>query len=221
MIGLAKATQPTRSGSDPLPATTRLRAGILLAADGEELVALFAGALAEHGITGHFCVHAVGGRLAPILGDHPGLVAGLPGCLDIAVGGAFKYARVLLAPPEQPLNREAYARIKGYAELFAARALALQEMADDVDTNCGLSLRERYVLGRRLAGLAPVDIALETGLSMETIAAASDSAVARLNADNVAGAIAVAARRGWLAVTNLQNCSSSSEKISYTMNKNG
>jgi DNA-binding CsgD family transcriptional regulator len=116
---------------------------------------------------------------------------------------------------------EQMARIRGYAELYAARAVALQELADDVQTECGLSLRERFVLGRRLAGLAPVDIALESDLSVATVSAAIDSAIDRLGVSTLPEAISLAARRGWLAVTSLQNCSSSSEKLTYKTTQNG
>jgi DNA-binding CsgD family transcriptional regulator len=111
--------------------------------------------------------------------------------------------------------------VRGYAQLFAARVMALQELADDVDTECGLTLRERYVLGRRLAGLAPFDIAGEAKLSVSIVSETLDKAVEKLGAATMGEAIALAARRGWLAVTNLENCSSSSQKTTYKLTQNG
>ena len=218
MVRLAKATSSMGGARDSLPATTRLRAGILIAADGEALVEMFGAALAEHGVTGHFCIRERDGLLQPILGDDPSLVGRQHDCLVVSAAGGV---RILLRRPNRPLSPEEMTRMTGYAHLFAARAFALQELADDVDTGCGLTLRERYVLGRRLAGLAPVDIAIETGLSVATVSAALDGATNRLGADSIPAAIAFAARRGWLAVTSIENCSSSSEKISYRANKNG
>lgn len=209
-----------RRGS-PYPATARLRAQILIAPDAENLVGLFADALAEHGIAGHFCLRKMGATLTPLLGDAPELIAGSHGFAIDSDDIHFAGARVLLAEPERALTSEESARVRGYALLFAARALALQELGDDVDTDCGLSLRERYVLGRRLAGLAPVDIAIESGASVQTVAFAIDNAVARLGVENESEAIAFAARRGLLAITSLQNCSSSSEKLTYKAAQNG
>jgi DNA-binding CsgD family transcriptional regulator len=204
-----------------LPATTRLRAEILIAPDAERLVTLFADALAEHGIGGHFCLRKSGSALTPLLGDAPELIAAPHRFFVDSDDMHFAGARVLLAEPDRTLDKEEMARVRGYAQLYAARALALQELTDDVETDCGLSLRERYVLGRRLAGLAPVDIALEAQLSVQTVTSAIDNAVARLGVATAAEAISIAARRGWLAVTTLQNCSSSSEKLTYKTAQNG
>lgn len=218
----ARLSPAASSARDSLPATARLRAQILIAPSGEALVAMFAEAMAEHGIAGHFCVRGAGAALQPVLGDAPELIQDEARCLVVeAAGPMLPAARVLLAQPSQPLTPAADARVRGFSALYAARALALQELEDDVETACGLSLRERYVLGRRLAGLAPIDMADETGLSLATVSAALDSAVARLQVETVAAAIALAARRGWLAVTSLENCSSSSENITYKATQNG
>ena len=213
--------QTSARRGNPFPATARLRAEILIAPDAERLVTLFADALAEYGIGGHFCLRKSGVSLTPLLGDAPQLIAAPHRFFVDSDDMHFAGARVLLANPDRPLSREESARVRGYAQLYAARALALQELGDDVQTDCGLSLRERYVLGRRLAGLPPVDIALESGISVQTVSSAIDSAVARLGCQSQAEAIAIAARRGWLAVTTLQNCSSSSEKLTYKTAQNG
>ncbi|MBA2918669.1 helix-turn-helix transcriptional regulator [Sphingomonas sp. CGMCC 1.13658] len=204
-----------------LPATTRLRAEILIAPDAERLVTLFADSLAEHGISGHFCLRKTGSALTPLVGDAPELIARSHSFFVDSDDMYFAGARVLLAEPDRALNNEEMARVRGYAQLFAARALALQELADDIETDCGLSLRERYVLGRRLAGLAPIDIALEAKLTVQSVTAAIDNAVARLGAETQAEAISVAARRGWLAVTSLENCSSSCQNLTYKAAQNG
>jgi DNA-binding CsgD family transcriptional regulator len=204
-----------------LPATARLRAGLLIAPDTESLVELFAGALAEHGISGHFCLARSGDALVPVAGDMPSLMTKAD-CLSVDLDASvLPGARVLLAGPGRPLDRDQLARVRGYAQLFAARVLALQELADDIETDCGLTLRERFVLGRRLAGFAPVDIAAEAELTVATVAEAMDSAIGKLGAASLGEAIALAARRGWLAVTNLENCSSSSQKFTYKLTQNG
>ena len=208
-----------RAPACDLPATARLRAGLLIAPDTESLVELFAGALAEHGIDGHFCL--AGPALTPVAGDMPRLINSNNAIRVEVAAGALPGAVVLLARPDRPLAKDTCARVRGYAQLFAARVLALQELADDVDTECGLTLRERYVLGRRLAGLAPLDIAGEAKLSIATISESLDKAIEKLGAATLGEAIALAARRGWLAVTNLENCSSSSQKISYKLTQNG
>ncbi|MFD1613081.1 LuxR C-terminal-related transcriptional regulator [Sphingomonas tabacisoli] len=213
-------TQPLRGKA--FPATARLRAEILIAPDAESLVSLFANALHEHGIGGHFCLRKNGGGYAPLVGDAPELIGRAAECIVIDTDESFMAGtRVLLAPPREPLGREQLTRLRGYAELFAARAIALQELADDVATDCGLTLRERYVLGRRLAGLATIDIAAESKLTIATIGTITDNAVDKLGCSSVAEAIAFAARLGWLAVTSLENCSSSSEKLTYKATQNG
>ncbi|NNM76200.1 helix-turn-helix transcriptional regulator [Sphingomonas sp. ID1715] len=210
-----------RAPVDDLPATARLRGGLMIAPDIESLVELFAGALEEHGIDGHFCLARSGEQLVPAAGDMASLINATDVLTVEVEASALPGALVLLARPNRPLSREAWARVRGYAELFAARVLALQELADDVDTECGLTLRERYVLGRRLAGLAPIDIAEEAKLTVNAVSEAMDKAAAKLGADNVGEAIALAARRGWLAVTNLENCSSSSQNFTYKLTQNG
>jgi DNA-binding CsgD family transcriptional regulator len=214
------ATSPNRPAD--FPATARLRAELLIAPDAETLVSLFALAMAEHGINGHFCLRESGDGFTPLLGDQPELIRTPIGCIVVDTDGSFLAStRMLLDRPVSPLGPEKLARVRGYAQLFAARAVALQELADDVETECGLSLRERYVLGRRLAGLAPIDIAIEAGLSVATVSAAIDSAIERLGATTLAEATSLAARRGWLAVTTLQNCSSTSRNLTYKAAQNG
>jgi DNA-binding CsgD family transcriptional regulator len=219
---MARALKTHASKGADFPATARLRAGLLIAPDLENLVSLFAGALAEHGIDGHFCLRKSGSGYTPLVGDCPELIAHDGDCIHVDTDDAFMPGtRVLLAAPPHGLSAEHKARIRGYAELFAARALALQELVDDVNTECGLSLRERFVLGRRLAGLAPVDIAIEGKISVATVSAAIDSAIQKMGVQTLAEAISLSARRGWLAVTSLQNCSSSSAKLTYKTTQNG
>lgn len=190
--------------------------------DAERLVQLYADALAEDGIGGHFCLLMHGDAETPVLGDRPDLIRDDADRIIIDCGAPFTpKTRMLLARPSIALSPEATARVRGYAELYGARALALRELADDVATECGLTLRQRYVLGRRLAGLAPVDIAAEAGLSVATVSRTEEIAVARLGAPDLAQAIAFAARRGWLAVTSLQNCSSTLAESPYKVLKNG
>lgn len=219
---MARALKSSAPKGADFPATARLRAGLLIAPNAETLVSLFAGALAEHGIVGHFCLRKAGAGYTPLMGDRPELIQQAEHCLRIDTDDSFMSGmRVLLAAPSRRLPREHVVRIRGYAELFAARALALQELADDVNTECGLSLRERFVLGRRLAGLAPVDIAIEAKISIATVDAAIESAIAKMGVDTLPEAISMAARHGWLAVTSLQNCTSSSEKLTYKATQNG
>jgi hypothetical protein len=197
-----------------LVATARLRQEILSVGDLGSLVALFAAALSEHGIEGHFCLVARGDAWAPLAGDRAELIARQNDC--VAVDCEQPRTRVLLAG-----SGAANALVRGYAQLYAARAVALHEHQGDVATDCGLTLRERYVLGRRLAGLAPVDIALESGLTVALVGALNDSGLARLGGACAADAISIAARRGWLAVTSLENCCSSSRIVTYKAVQNG
>jgi DNA-binding CsgD family transcriptional regulator len=213
------AQRPSTALNPMRPATHRLRTEIFMASSSEALVNLFADALAEHHIGGHFCLSGQGDAVQPILGDSPDLLRA--GASTIMVEAGESGLRVMLRPPERPLSADETARVRGYAQLYAAQALALRERSGDVETSCGLSLRERYVLGRRLAGLAPLDIAEESGLTVATVSAALDSAIERLGAPDLASAIGLAARRGWLAVTSLQNRWSSAENITYKATQNG
>lgn len=219
---MARALKSPADRRDDFPATARLRAELLIAPDSETLVSLFAQALAEHGVDGHFCLRKSGFGLIPLVGDCPELIHRADECIQVDTDETFLAgARMLMAPPSRSLKPEHLTRIRGYAELFAARALALQELADDVPTECGLTLRERFVLGRRLAGLATIDIADESKLSVATVSTAIESAIEKLGVRSLPEAISFAARHGWLAVMSLQNCSSSSEKLTYKANQNG
>lgn len=219
---MSRARKPSAPSGGDFPATARLRAGLLIAPDSESLVELFAQALAEYGIGGHFCLRRTGEGFAPLVGDMPELIHDTDHCLRVDTDDTFlPGTRMLMAAPSAPLRPEHLTLIQGYAELYAARALALQEIADDVPTECGLSLRERFVLGRRLAGIAPIDIALESNLSVPTICVAIESAIEKMGAGTLPEAISLAARRGWLAVTSLQNCSSSSDNLTYKVTQNG
>ena len=192
-----------------------------MAPDTESLVELFSGALAEHGIDGHFCLTRAGDALIPLAGDVPSVINASDSWSVELGASVLPGAVVRMAAPAYSLSGDQLARVRGYAQLFAARVMALQELADDVDTDCGLSLRERYVLGRRLAGLPPIDIAAEAKISVATVSEAMDSAIAKLGVESLGAAIALAARRGWLAVTNLENCSSTPQKVTYKANRNG
>lgn len=199
----------------------RLRGELLVAPDAEALVGLFADALAEAGIGGHFCLLLNDGSETPLLGDSPDLI-GAPDALAIDCGAPFtQRTRMLLSAPAATLEPDALTRIRGYAELYGARAIALNELADDVATECGLTIKQRFVLGRRLAGLATIDIAAEADLPVATVTEIETKAVLKLGAPSLAEAIAYAARRGWLAVTSLENVSSNSRKLTYKMAKNG
>jgi len=205
--------------SSARPATAQLRTEIFAVRDSEALTVLFGDALAEHGIRGHFCVRGRSATLVPILGDAPELIGSEPSA--IVVEAAESELRVLLRRPDRALAPDELTRVRGYAQLYAAQALALRELADDVETSCGLSLRQRYVLGRRLAGLSPLDIATESGLSVATVSAALDGAVEQLRAPDLASAISLSARRGWLAVTTLENLWPSTENSTYKVTQNG
>ena len=209
--------QTMTPAEQPMPATARLRAQLFLAQDVDALVSLFAAALAEHGIAGHFHLSMRGAVAVPMAGDAPELVLE-PAGSTIVVGDGV---RIVMAAPASPLSPAAAARVRGYAELVGAQIAALREWADDVETACGLSLRERYVLGRRLAGLAPVDIAIEAGLSVQTVSRTIDDATAAMGVTTPAEAIALAARRGWLAVTSMTNCSTNRINSMYRMTQNG
>lgn len=186
-------------GEPAFPATALLRATLFTVGTIEDLVVLFANALAEHGISGHFSLKSWdGGAFVPFVGDCPELIREPAGTIVVDTEDG---ACVLLAPPEALLDRAALARVRGYALLYAAQAAALHERTRDVETNCALSLCERFVLARRLAGIAPVDIAAEAGLSVATVGAHEAKAVEKLGAGTVAEAAAIAARQGWLLVT--------------------
>lgn len=219
---MTRASPSRRIVSAPLrPAAARLRAELLAAPDPESLVRLFGDALAEEGIGGHFCLLNSDAGETPMLGDAPELI-GSEHTIAIDCGAPFtQRTRMLLATPAAALAPETMTKLRGYAELYGARAVALCEIADDVATECGLTVKQRFVLGRRLAGLATIDIAAEADLSVASVCEIEEAAVRTLNAPSLADAIAFAARRGWLAVMSLENFSSSSEKLKYKMAKNG
>lgn len=214
--GVVAPVQPFSAIASPRPATNRLRAELYAVSTPEDLVALFTAALAEEGVDGHVCVGVGKNAVVPLFGDRPNLLGGGAGAITLELDGA----RLILARPARALARADLVRIRGFGQLYAAQLMALRERADDVATECGLTLRERVILGRRLAGRAPLDIAAELGLGVSTVSASLDAAIAKLGGRE-AEAIALAARRGWLVVTAIQNGSSPIPNMGYSFAQNG
>lgn len=144
--------------------------------------------LGGSGIPGHLCTAS-----GAVFGDCPQLLSSGARKLTLSL----ELGVLMLARPSRTLSRNDLTRVRGYGGLYLAQWALLQERAGDVATASGLTLHERYVLGRRLAGLAPVDIARECGLSVQTVSASLDAGVALLGGTE-REAIALAARRGWL-----------------------
>lgn len=196
----------------PVSAVDALRRGVLGEHDLDRLIALFAAAIAEHGIDGHFCAARDDrGQLSPLFGDSPGLLAAAPVAGDLTDGlgasalpirgAAGERYLMMLAPAARPLDDQAAARIRGYATLYAARGATLHEKSSGPLTACGLSLCERFILGRLLVGDSILDIALGLDRSPAAIESHIADAIAALGVADQPAAVALAARQGWLLTT--------------------
>jgi DNA-binding CsgD family transcriptional regulator len=206
---------PAQSGPRPAgPAGVLLRTRILSESRLDDLVDLFAAALSEDGITGHYCARRSADGLVPLFGDSPRLLkrdrlaalvpddVGSAQARGVMVDGVLgeRFA-VALAPPLEAMHETAVARVRGYCALYAARGDVLREKAVDIATPCGLTICERFILGRLLVGDAVVDIAAQLDRSVAATNSHIDDAMKTLEMADRREAIALAARRGWLLTT--------------------
>lgn len=209
-------------------AREQLRARILIESRLDDLVSLFAAALTEDGISGHYCGRRDEPGLVPLFGDSPRLM-GDANVAPLAPAARFgKASRVvdvdgawgeqftiMLTPPMHALDKAAIARVRGYCVLYAARGEMLREKEADVMTACGLSLYERFILGRILVGDSLLDIALKLDRSVGVIDLHIADAMKALGMTDRRMAISLAARRGWLLTTMSDFPPLSSENIDY------
>lgn len=197
-------------------ATAALRLHVLTEPDLGRLTGRFAAALGEHGIEGHYCARrGESGQVTPLFGDSPWLLGAgdaLPAldggensdaaACSIAIDCALEEpVAMVVSRPAAPLDRAMVARVRGYATLYVGRGLTLHAKAAGPVTACGLSICERFILGRLLVGDSVIDIAERLERPVATIMVEIADAVATLGAADRAGAIALAARRGWLVTT--------------------
>lgn len=189
----ARATAPSiRSAED---ARARLRATVLTAPQLEPLVEAFAGALAADGIEGHVCARIGGATIEAIFGDSPELVNRADGH-DVYRGEGGVVLRLARRP-----GPEAAARVRGYAVLYVARGLELARRAGEVADASGLSIYDRFILGRILVGDQFVDIAAKLDRSVASVRESVALASVALGAKSPQEAVATAARRGLLLST--------------------
>lgn len=206
MLTLSRQGQPVSeailkaSSPQQQTATARLRQRVLVENDLGRLTDLFAAALAEEGVAGHFAVEDGAEGMRPLFGDSPWLVgdSSVPAWEMPLRGALGERTTLLLAVPERLIDQGAMARIRGYAALYVGRARVLHEKASDIETACALTLCERLILGRMLLGEPLVDIAARIGRSVAAIASHVEDAVSKLGVADRQAAIALAARRGWL-----------------------
>lgn len=210
----------SRAASQPIDtafsATAALRLHVLTESDLDRLTDRFAAALSEHGIEGHYCARrGESGRVTPLFGDSPWLLGAsdalpsldgggdgdAPAC-SIAIDCALEDpVEMLVTRPAAPLDRAMIARVRGYAALYVGRGVILHAKDAGPATACGLSLCERFILGRLLIGDSVIDIAQRLERPVATIMVEIADAVGTLGVADRAAAIALAARRGWLVTT--------------------
>lgn len=205
-----------RSGDGAFSATASLRLHVLTETDLDRLTDRFAGALGEHGIAGHYCARrGESGRVVPLFGDSPALFgaeearpfagavpAGPDGACAMTIEGApADPFEMRFSGPAEALDKAAVARLRGYATLYVARAVILQAKLSGPVTASGLTLCERFILGRILVGDKVIDIAGRLGQPVPTVLAEIADAMATLGVEDRADAVALAARRGWLVTT--------------------
>lgn len=176
-------------------ARARLRAMVLTAPQLEPLVEAFAAVLAADGIEGHICARIEGGNVEAIFGDSPELV-NRADCHDVYRGEGGVVLRLARRP-----GPEAAARVRGYAVLYVARGLELARRAEEVAGASGLSVYDRFILGRILVGDRLVDIAAKLDRSVASVRESITLARVALDAKSPQQAVATAARRGLLLST--------------------
>ncbi|WP_168694265.1 hypothetical protein [Sphingomonas flavalba] len=184
-------------GGSPPSGYSRLRTAVITENSLEALVGAFAAALREDGIAGHVCarVGVDDGLAEALFGDMPELIL-LNDDADIACDDDGLILRLSARP-----SAAARARVRGYAVLYAARGVELHAIASQPATACGLTTRQRFILGRLLLGDCPDEIAAASGASVAGIRDAMRRAAAILGAETHQQAVAIAARRGLLLTT--------------------
>lgn len=191
------------------PAYGRLRDLVLTAPLLEPLVEAFGAAVAVDGVTGHICARIGNGTIEALFGDSPALVT-RPDGFDI------------YRDPEQVVLRlsgrpapGAAARVRGYALLYVARGIELARRSAEGAGASGLSVSDRFILGRILVGDHLVDIAAKLDRSVASVRESLKRATAALGATQPQEAVATAARKGLLLSTLPDFCPLSPQKIDY------
>lgn len=177
---------------------------LLTAPDIAALTDRLAETLAHEGVGGHLCVRLADGSETPLFGDRPALFAKRRSAQVRRIVGGLgqrEELQLLVEAPATPLTRAAEARLEGYAQLYLARAALLREKANDIATGCPLSLRQRVLLGRMLAGHPLARTADALGISVAAARSHLDDALPALGVATRAEAVAKAARCGWLIVS--------------------
>lgn len=172
------------------------------------LVDVFAAMITDLGFTSHFCVEIdEDGRPAPLFGDTDSIPewrgARRPGRRnDFVLRVQSWHGRetwLCLGGRDVALDVATRAKIQGWAEVYASFATALLERARDIPTGAGLGLAQRQCLAQLLLGRRDDEVADMLGLTPLAVRGHVEGAMAFLGVDSRAEAIALAARRGWLA----------------------
>lgn len=182
------ASAPATMGSFLIAAR---RAGTL-----DELTAAYAALIARDGFGWHVLSERGAVGVTPLCGvGTPG-----PGGYEIAVrswDGARRF--VTLGGRAASVGRSLAARLAGTAELYATFGVAMLQRESDVATSVGLGLAERQCLAQLLLGHGEGEIAAKLGIDPLAVAEHVRTATRTLGVATRAEAIALAARRGWLA----------------------
>ena len=197
------------STSAPPAGYPRLRMAVVAETSLEALVDAFAAALKDDGIRGHICARVGGDEAEALFGDAPELIL-LNDDNDVRCDEDGLIVRLAGAPPP-----DARARVRGYAALYAARGIELHAQAAQLVTGCGLTTRQRFILGRLLLGDCPDEIAAAAGCSVAAIREAMRRASAARGAASHQEAVATAARRGLLLTTETRFPALSSRNNGY------
>ena len=162
----------------------------------------FRAAAAAEGVGRHFCTrHCEDGALEVLSCDYPfdpdgvAELGRLHFMFDDAAGSRVS---VTLAGLPSRIDAGRRARLHGLAMLYATCLPPLLDAGEPSDADSQLTESERDMLMRLLLGDSELDISMETGVPIRSVARRISTACAKLGADGPRSGIVVAAQRGLL-----------------------
>lgn len=166
-----------------------------------QMVDLFAATVAPRGFTHHLCVIEDEWNGTQILfGDTTRIDADGHHIVHAEAWGGQPVQIWLGGRTDKRVDRDEHAALQGLAQVYVTLGMALLEQARDLPTECGLGIEQRRCLAALLTGMNDGDIAETTGLSPLAVRGHIENACRLLGASTRVEAIAIAARRGWLAL---------------------
>ena len=162
----------------------------------------FRAAAAGEGVGRHFCTrHLEDGTLEILSCDYPfdtEGIAELGRLCFVFEDGAGSRVSVTMAGLPSRIDSARRARLHGLAMLYATCLPPLLDSGEPSEVDSPLTESERSMLMRLLLGDTELDIAMETGVPIRSVARRISAACEKLGAAGALSGIVVAAQRGLL-----------------------